>query len=108
MPTKKELKKDINELIDVCVELNIMLGFYRAKVEADAATIKKLCRELKIAKRNEPIFTANRYEKHILTEENKRYKELTEALKEENFRLTAQLDELEAVAKKKPKGTNKS
>lgn len=108
MVTKRELKKDIYELLDICIELNTMLGFYCAKVEDDAATIKKLRKELKIAKRNEPIFTSERYDKRILAEENKQYKELNKALKEENFKLTARLDELEAIAKKKPKGPSKS
>lgn len=103
--TKRKLKNMVQVLLESNIELMGNIESYKRMVKEANIRSSQLLEELKYAKRNEPIFTADRYEKRILTEENKQYKELNKALKEENFRLMAQL---EATAKKKSKGTSKS
>ncbi|MDO4381345.1 MAG: hypothetical protein Q4D20_10780 [Clostridia bacterium] len=74
MITKKELKREISKLLDICLEQGALLEIYKASAEESGNTIKELRRELKRAKRNEPIFTSDKYELKELREKVKNWK----------------------------------
>ena len=101
MITKKELKREIGKLLDICLEQSALLEIYKASAEESGNTIKELRRELKKAKRNEPIFTSDKYELKELREkvlkaeeEAAYYKALSETYQESNEELKTEINSL--------------
>ncbi len=114
MITKKELKKEISKLLDICMKQGALLEIYKVSAETNGNTIKELRRELKIAKRNEPIFTSDKYELKELREkvqkaeeEAAHYKAFSEARRESNDALRAQIDRLKKELEKAQKPDKK-
>ena len=117
MITKKELKKEISKLLDICTKQGALLEIYKVSAETNGNTIKELRRELKIAKRNEPIFTSDKYELKELRERVRKaeeeatcykalgetYQERNEELQTEIYNLNRELEKAQKSDKKKQK-----
>ncbi len=116
--TKRKLKNMVQVLLESNIELMGNIESYKKMVKEANIRSSQLLEELKYAKRNEPIFTSDRYELKSLREKVQKaeeevayYKALSETCQESNEELQTEINRLVAEKtrksdKQKPKANN--